>query len=76
MQMMSKNGFSRCGEIYIGRLRFLLSGITLIRCIVSDQFSHCINNILRRWEEERRSLGNHSLKMWIQKITHNTFLFA
>ena len=21
MQMMSKNGFSRCGEIYIGRLR-------------------------------------------------------
>ncbi len=21
MQMMSKNGFSRCGELYIGRLR-------------------------------------------------------
>ena len=21
MQMMNKNGFSRCGEIYIGRLR-------------------------------------------------------
>ena len=62
-------------RIYIGRLRFLLSG-TLILCIVSDQFSHCINNILRRREQERRSLGNHSFKMWIQKITHNTFLFA